>query len=172
MALLFDKTLTGTASEIDSLAELGGNIPGTYVSLKWSFTGRTDTLGAPPEFRVRFNGDTGAHYDMHNLAADAGGVADAGASNNVSALLGHMIDGNEAAGRANAIVAEILNYAGTAFFKQMVYQNASDRGAVRRAYIGMVTWKVTDAIVRIQWAPDGGDFPAGSRLTLWALNAT
>lgn len=149
------------------------SIPGTYSALRLVGQVRGDTAAAAVASVVRFNGDTGANYDLQTFYVSNGTVAGtqtlAGTSLNMFA-----VDAATApAGAAGAFVIDIPNYAGTTFHKQALAQTtdkrASDAGSFyAQQAIGF--WRATAAITSISLAPGSGNFVAGSTVTLYGLS--
>jgi hypothetical protein len=145
---LYDTTLTGTATSIDTGAVLGG-----YKHLRVHFQGRTDRAAQVFEgVNIQFNADTGANYDSVN--SDFFGTADqvdVGESiGGTSGLVGSITGATGLANTPGAFVIDIPNYGSTTFHK--TYMSV---GGV--AYAASTT-NLHNVIHSGKWRPSPGSF--------------
>jgi hypothetical protein len=171
VALLFDSTLGGTATSIDTSTVLAG-----YKHLKVEFQGRSDRAGQVFEgVDIQFNGDTGSNYDsisndFNNSTSVIGSSESIGAT---AGLLGSITGATGVANVAGAFTAEIQNYGSTTFHK-----NYNSFGGVKYAnsttnvhnYLHSGVWRSTAAITRIVVKTrNASNFIAGTRLTVYGI---
>lgn len=169
--LLFDSTLGGTATSIDTSTVLGG-----YKHLRGYLTAKSDRAGQVFEgVDIQFNGDTGSNYDSIN--SDFFGTADqVDIGESIGGTAGLFASISGASGVANvpgAVVFDVPNYGGTTFHK--TYESV---GGVKYAssttnihnvlYSGV--WRSTAAITRIVVKTrNSSNFIAGTRLTVYGM---
>ena len=135
---------------------------------------RSDVAAGFLGTNMRFNGDTAANYDYQMLQGAAAAATAAETFANTSLQVG-IIPGNTAA--ANLFGTQevfIPHYAGSTNNKQFV--------AISAAKIGVATtnmevnifggsWRSNAAINQVTMIPGGGNFVAGTRLTIHAMGA-
>lgn len=170
--MIFDVTLGADQASFDSNTILGGNIPQTYASLKFSITGRSTSGAGAKYMTLIVNNDGGANYDWERLFAHAGGIGQDGATSAVQAVIGELTNAADSAGRPGAVAGELYDYAQTNLWKAVLWQGAMDADTTRLTQSGMGVWKSTAAVTRLKWDLQNGDFLAGTRLTLWGLRAS
>lgn len=168
---LFDSTLGGTATSIDTAAVLAG-----YNHLRVVFQGRSDRAGQVFEgVNLRFNNDSGSNYDSIN--SDFFGTADQVDVGEVlagtSAQCGSITGATGVANVPGGFIIDIPNYGGTTFHKTFVsvggiiYAN-STTNLHNVLYSGK--WRSTAAITRVALLTrNGSNFIAGTRLTVYGL---
>lgn len=163
---LFDSTLSGAASSIDSGA---GSIPAGHGVIRVLFYLRTTEAVVTSNPQITFNSDSGANYDRVYVTTTNASVT----GNNSLAQTSFLIDA-AGASRATSFFAEtelvIPNYDGTVGFKAFHTVNgATDSTAANNIIIAQGgTWRSTTAITRITLTAASGNFVAGSRMTVIA----
>lgn len=123
---------------------------------------------------VRFNNDSGANYKWTFIytATNAGSAfATLESDGTTSARIGLCPANSADAGSAVTVEMLISSYAGTTFWKQLVYHGISSNiSNVAHEFNGGGSWQSTAAITRVTLLPDVGNWLAGSRLTIYGLD--
>lgn len=161
--LVSDQTLGATSNDIQFLS-----IPQGYKHLQLIAQTRGDNASTLIQLQLQFNADTtNGNYVGELMQGKTSAVA--------AAALGGFYIGSTSAATATANHAGMVNimipnYAGTTFFKSAYsncqYYDGTDRYSEGIAFY----WTNTAAITRIDMKPNNGNFIAGSRFTLYALN--
>ncbi len=172
MTQIYDNTLGGTATSIDTSTVLGG-----YKHLMGYFLARSDRASNVFEsVDIQFNGDTGSNYDSIN--SDFFGTADqvdvGEAIGAAQAQIGSITGNTGVANTPGGFTFYVPNYGGTTFHKTfhsqggVVYAN-STTNLHNVIYSGK--WRSTSAITRIVLKTrNSSNFIAGTRLTIYGLN--
>lgn len=169
--LLFDSTLGGTATSIDTSTVLAG-----YKHLRGYFQGKSDRAGQVFEgVDIQFNGDTGSNYDSinddFNNSTTAIGTGEVLAA--AQAQIGSISGASGVANVPGGFTFDVPNYGGTTFHKTF-----ASSGGVKYAssttnihnYLYSGVWRSTAAITRIVVKTrNGSNFIAGTRLTVYGL---
>lgn len=153
------------------------NIPGTYAHLKIFLSHRTDRGDSTDTVNMRFNGDSGYNYVYYSRQEkgdwSTGGSASATGGEGVVIW---SIGDNAPANRFAFHSIDIYNYAGNSAFPAGVHSGWRPIAlfpADVQYLNGAFHWKNTNAINRVQFVVVGGgsNFKAGSRLTIYGINA-
>jgi hypothetical protein len=165
-----NKTLLGAPAASITIS----GIPGTYNNLYLTFNGASDQATGSELVNIQFNADTGANYNIETLAFNGTSAASSSAAAGATALQPTTISGTTSpAGTPGPLRMEIFTYAGTTFWKDMVYQagqNAAGTSGAMQAYNGWGEWKSTAAITSIKIFPSAGNFITGSVAILYGEN--
>lgn len=161
----------------DSVLSVAGAISITSISQSFAHLVlvaqlRGDAVASNRTINVRFNNDTGANYDSQYVAGNNATASAAATAAQTSAAVGAIPAASATAGYAGALVLEIPNYSGTTYYKSAMYRTSKDEnGAAANmvTYNGMVVWRSTNAITRIDLGILTGNFNAGSRVTLYGI---
>lgn len=133
------------------------SIPSTYRDL---YLVMTPTGTGYPEFRLRFNGDTGANYSYVRMFGDSGGDSSSSAS---TTFISCSNLGDDSMG-----TVAIMDYSATDKHKTTLgRQGRSDVYAL--AIAGR--WANTAAITSVTIALSSGTFSAGGVLSLYGIEA-
>ena len=164
---LFDSTLSGAASSIDSGA---AGFATTFDVLYIDILCRTAEAAALSTLTITLNNDGGANYDytlVRNRNTTVAGVSVAGDTSFGPAVMG----GNAAASYASVLRCTFLGYGQTTFFKagEMTYGAMSSNTAQTEVGVESFAWESTAAISRVKVSVTGGaNLVAGSRLLIRA----
>jgi hypothetical protein len=171
--LVEDQTLLADAATVTF-----SSVPSTFRHLRMEILARSSRAGSDSDqIGVRFNGDSAANYDIigiYGFFTDVtarvtqnigttygdGGVIPAATSNN--------------ANMPSAVAVQIPHYTGTTFHKSFQAGGGFADNAVGNSWIqhATSTWRSTAAITSITLGlyVGAGNFKAGSRFTLYALD--
>ena len=168
-AVLADVTLTSAQATV-----LFTPIPNTYAHLILVHQCRSDASGVGTTgLRMTFNNDSGSNYNGQYMAGNNTSPVAAAQAADAFGYLGNIPAGTANAGYSASGSIEVPNYAGTAFFKNALFDATRDEtGASGNmfSYRGHIVWKSTSAISRIDLALQAGNFVAGSRFTLYGVS--
>lgn len=167
-AVISDQLLVSPAAVITF-----ASIPGTYASLVIAYQCRGDASATIIEMRVRVNGDTGSNYNFQWVRTANATLASGATVATSTARLTYFPAANATSGYAGDGTFEIVNYAGSTFFKTVqIKSSREENGAAAnmRNEWGHLTWKNTAPITQIELLPSGGNFIAGSRFTLYGIS--
>lgn len=167
---LAETVLSGAASSIDFTS-----IPATFRHLMLVIDTRLTGAVTGAAVGVRFNGDSGANYDMQFLQANnltvSSGQTLAGTS---IANIGSVPGASATAGLSGLIVATIPNYRGTTFQKTIESRNTLKRSTAAADFFVQAFggwWRSAAAINQITLIPGSGNFDVGTVATLYGLPA-
>jgi len=142
-----------------------------YKHLQIRTVGRVsaNTAGAGDAFRVRFNGDSGSNYALHQLFGNGSTVI----SNNVAPATGffgqRFTDSGSTSSAFGAAVIDVLDSYSTSKNKtaRILGGNANNSSYI---FLNSGLWMSTASITSITLLPDvGGNFVAGSRFSLYGI---
>lgn len=167
MVKVFDSTLTGSATGIDTGANA---IPAGYGSLMIMVVSRTDQAVASDTVGIQFNGDTGNNYDRQRILG-TNGTASAANSLGVASMFFETTGASSEANSAGIARFMFPSYDGTTFQKtgEMTYA-ALTLATNCRAATQAVRWKNTAAINQVKLIANPGgatNIVAGSRLLIY-----
>jgi hypothetical protein len=172
--LIQSTTTTGSATSVTI-----SSIPSGYTNLIIYVSGRLSTAsGSADQVCAQFNGDTGANYqsDLQFMAngstSSLGGVS---GFSDTSVRLNFLNVNNAPANYPGVFQAEIVNYAGTTFYKTVqsfgsTPQSSSAAGSLFNQWLDGV-WKSTAAISSVKVIPCGAGlhFIDGTSVSLYVL---
>lgn len=146
------------------------SIPQTYRHLRLVLEGRL-TTAASAALAVRFNGDTGANYDLSRISGASASVSHTGSAAITSGQVGILPNSGSPAGAALGGEVQVLNYAGTTFKKRANFQLLLPTESTGdTVYIGGFAWRSTAAITSITVLTTNGDtLAAGSHASLYGM---
>ena len=145
------------------------SIPGTYQHLQLRCLMRmVDTTDAATSFYVRFNGDTGSNYTLHNLYGNGSSAAALGFASQTSGWAGYVAASNTYYG---VTVVDILDYADTSKNTTIRSFSGVDFNGSGRVALGSSAWLDTDAITSIETYAGGYNIRSGSTLALYGIKA-
>lgn len=163
-SVLFDSVLSGSAASFDV-----SGLPGGFRTLTIDLALRGDTAAAGTTVSLRFNGDTGANYDVDILALSNVTVSGVAQTGQTSGRVGFMPANTAAAGKALSARVVIPNYSGTTFHKAVIAianGNEGTTATLLSSEMDSMTWRSTAAITQVTVLPGAGNFVAGSRVTI------
>jgi len=152
------------------------SIPGTHSDLMLTVRGRCDDAATTvSNVGLQFNADTTASYDVQVLQATNTSASGFAQSANTSMYVGSVPGGTATANVAGQFTLWVVGYSGSSFFKNVTTSDGwfGTLGTAttyeKRDVIG--NWRNTGAIISITILDQGGgNFLAGTRFTLYALN--
>lgn len=136
-----------------------GSIPSGYRDLNLVVQGGATSNF---QFRVRFNGDTGANYPYVQMYGEPNGYgSDANTLDHIRAVFGNTATTGMA-------ILQIMNYSATDKHKTVLAreQSASESYIVARAS----RWASNSAISSIEVIPHFGSLQTNTTFSLWGLN--
>ncbi len=158
--LLFETTLTAVAASIDT-----GTLSQAYRDLRMVVEARSDTVAQFTNLTVRFNGDTGANYDLARLDS-AGGAANSSNTFAQTAINGGFLSAASAtAGTVGTMALTVPDYTGTAWQKELHGTGYSGgNGATANSFFNGMSgrWRNAAAITSVQFGLAAGNFVAGT----------
>jgi len=164
---LISQTVLGstTASvtfDVSTLAAQG------FKHLQIRYVSRGDGLTGLGNQNIRFNGDSGANYNFHELYTTGSSVASDGAQSRTSSEAGWDVGSQVTANAFIGGVLDILDFANTSKYKTTralsgVPTSAGGQGIK----LGSSLWQNTAAITSISIYASG-NFVVGSRFSLYA----
>lgn len=133
------------------------SIPSTYKHLQVRYFVRTTSGSAGDMETIRFNGDTGSNYAMHNVRGDGSGAYASGATSQSSIDLFQAPGGGTAANIFGVGIIDILDYTNTNKYKTVRSLGGWDSNGVYQQ-IGLFSglWLNTNAITSLTVAGGGG----------------
>lgn len=171
---------TGDFVLIQSITPTGAStsfssIPGTYKTLKLVFLARCDAAVTETDLCLRFNGDTGAHYDDTEFIAFGG--SSLGGNSHLAGdhtFIGYVAGANAPSGVFNAGEATFPQYANSAMqrvgFASGARKDAQSTGGNLVQSFFSCWWRnTTDAINEIDLFPASGSFVAGTQFDLYGM---
>ena len=164
---LYDETLVGNQASIDTGA---GGFSTAFDHLQVVILARTAEAAVLSSLVLNFNGDGGANYDyqrMRVVNTTVAGEITLATTGIVIACAGASAQ----AGAFSAIDFLIPAYSQTVAHKSFVLMGglAEDTAADNRTSLQGNRWRSTAAITRIVLSPSGGNFVAGTRLTVYGI---
>lgn len=138
------------------------SIPNTYTDLVLVLHPVNYSNG---NMSIRFNGDTGNNYSRTAIGS-AGGSALSGRVSNFSSVAWDYI-GSGINGVGGPVIAHIMSYANTNFFKTVLGSGGHASLGVDRT---VSTWRSTSAISSI-WVTGPSNFAAGTVVSLYGIKA-
>lgn len=159
--LIGEVTAAGTETHLDVTS-----IPGTYKTLKIEAYGRGG--GAA---QIRLNADSSALYSMQRQYTGPSANNDAVTGQTSFTNLPDWSSGSGSA--ASALEMELVNYADTTFYKQMLFrgrQSADSTSETAYQIAGAGQYKSTSAVTQVSLLISAGTFVAGSKLRVWGLS--
>jgi hypothetical protein len=165
MVLLETQTPSGTGTVTFSSL-------GSYTHLLLVANGRSTEVSAASTVAVRFNGDTAANYDRQVTVAT--NVTN-GAGANVaatSAIFAQFPAASATAGRSGMAQLMIPDYRGTTFHKSGVAPGGLFYGTTTadlQVNTTAINWRSTAAITSMTVFLGGGNYVAGTTLSLYGL---
>lgn len=161
MQLISDQVLVGAVVSVAFT-----NIPQTFAHLLLIWDALTDNA-APQQIQIRLNGDAGANYD-YELLQGVGAVASAAAATAQTGIVVAVAASTTDANGRSAGDIEIPNYVGSTFRKSVLFRSGQ-HGATSRRLSGSGQWRSPAAITRIDLPLDAGNYPIGSRFSLYGI---
>jgi hypothetical protein len=166
---IYDATLGVAAAQIDITGLIA-----TYAHLLVALYPRNDIASAAVVVYARFNADAGANYDSQLLRGQAATASAVETFAAAQAQIGTMPGAAAPANVFGALQLFIPNYANSA--------NNKSYSAVSNAKTGTTTgtffldcfaggWRSNAAINRLTFFSSGGNFVAGTRITVYAMGA-
>lgn len=173
---------TGAGGDITQIAQIVvstpantetfSSIPGTFSNLRVTVSGRFSDAASNENLNIQFNGDSGSNYDLENLQGLSGTVSAVGSAAQTSGFVGRLPAGNATANFPGQSIIDLVNYAGTTFFKTANgsggYLTTAGTVGTYTTLMNTTTWRSTAAITSITLVDGGGgNFVAGTVLTLY-----
>ncbi len=166
MALL----ATASPSGVASVSFTG--IPATYKDLRLVVSGRSTDAAASVAVTTRFNNDGGANYDYDVSQLNNVTITNFTGIAQTQAYVGNLVGAGGTANFPGASTVDVLNYAGTTFQKDGLYQSGMKRTNAVGSFFterGSIWWRNTAAINRVDVLLGAGNFVAGSRVSLYGI---
>lgn len=151
------------------------SIDQTYELLEVHLMLRGETAATAVASVCRFNGDTGANYDMQRNTATNGTVAAANAIGQTSFDIASMPAASATAGKASQWKWTIAGYSRTTFHKTVLATGGrwdDNTAATGTIDTRIALWRSTAAITSISIAASSGDIAEGSVATLYGLRGS
>lgn len=163
MTATYDCIATTTLSTTTSTVTFS-SISSSFTDLLLVFSG---TSTSSFTFLIaRFNNDTGTNYSYTLLQGDGSSASSTRGSNTASPYVGLV---NTGTGAVGVYKLQVMNYANTTTYKTLITNGGI---ASNRVQAGVMLWRSTAAINRIDLFPDGGDsFASGSTFSLYGIKA-
>ena len=144
------------------------SIPGTYNSILIDIDGQTSS-GSDQVFACDFNGDTASHYKWNYFLSNSAANSQGG-SNSDTAIHAGTLASSSGTSQSSQYELKVLNYAGTTFYKSMSSVPANYNNAGNPAIqIFDGVWSETTAVTSISCTLGGGNFVAGTTLSIYGL---
>lgn len=164
----------GALVKIDEIVTSAGQasvafsaIPSTYRHLYLVFSGRAVNASAAVQIKLRVNSDSGSNYDSARTNRWGSAIVRAGSA----ATLGEFAASTAPADISMSICAWFPDYAGTAFQKTFISENADKTAVTDPGIVGSQRcagfWRSTSAINQIELFCDFGTFAGSSVATLY-----
>jgi hypothetical protein len=150
------------------------NIPQTYTHLQIRVTGRSTVSGTGDNLYMRFNGDTGSSYRLHQLYGDGTSIYSGATGSLDTSFFNIALSGSTSASNIfGAGTVDILDYTNTN--KNKVFRSLSGSN-YNGASLGFVIfrsglWVNTAAITSITCYPGSGSFAQNSIISLYGLKS-
>jgi hypothetical protein len=174
---LIETINVGTATSSVSFSNLNSTYGTTYQHLQLRATYRTSSVVGFNDMRLRFNSDSGTNYAFYALSTRESGLTSpegtaftgqtyarmgwaAGDNNNSNVFTGSVVDIVDAFETTkNKNIRALTGFMGAA--------------NVLETMIGLLSanWNNTAAITTITLSPSSGNFPIGSRFSLYGIRS-
>lgn len=165
---IWHQELGAAASSFDAQS-----LPATYRELEIVAVIRSDAAVSSAEGTLRFNNDSAGNYDAQRVSGSGATAAAAEtlAGSGAGAIL--YPGASAAANLAGRVRIVIPEYADTTFEKAALVESGHKQGTAtgnltKRS--GVLAWRSTAAITRVQLLPAAGNWVAGSRMTIYAID--
>ena len=148
-----------------------GTYASTYKHLQLRLVGRvTDSeFTSGDALNLRFNGDSGANYSLHQLYGSGGSITTGASAGQTQAILQRFTDAAATANAYGAIVCDILDAFSSSKNKTIRYIGGN-ANATDFIFANGGAWFSTSSITSIYLAPNvGTNFAIGSRFSLYGL---
>ena len=166
MAQIGDTTLGAPAAQIDFQ-----NIPQTFAHLLALITARGDVAATLTALNLRCNGDVGANYWVQGGQASAATMTAAESLSQTLAIIGYATGATAIAGYQGSAILFVPNYTAatpkTMLNLSGILTSGGTGGQVFR--FGSAEYAQSLAVNRLTFLPGGGNFIAGSRVTLYGM---
>lgn len=162
---LIETVLIGSTTASVTFSNLA-QYAGVYKHLQIAAVGKTDRAAANDNVIIRFNGDSGTNYSIHNLQGTGSSVV-SGAGANETKVIARAIGGNT--GNFGAVIIDILDA-----FQTTKYPTVRSLGGYANVQVelGSGSWRSTAGISSITLDQDvGSNFLTGSRFSLYGVTA-
>ena len=162
-AVTFLASTTVTGAAVATIAF--SSIAGSYKSLLLHVQAHSSVASTNTGLKIQCNGDTAANYDQAGSGVGASG-------GNTSAGVGVVLALNGGAvPYATTVVVDIINYAGTTFYKEMLGRsNYLVNSTGSAAYVDSGQWHSTAAITSLLLLLGSGNFDIGSFAALYGVS--
>lgn len=147
------------------------SISGAYKHLQLVLTGRSDKVATNNTILVRFNSDSGSHYDWQRMQSAATTTDFATALAATSMNAGDVSGASSPAGASGNHEYLIPNYAGTTYRKSLITNGMfqlDNTVVYNQRYVG--NWRDTSAITRIDLFFGSDNWDTGSTFTLYGIS--
>jgi hypothetical protein len=150
------------------------NIPSTYSHLQIRMLAKTNfTTYANDNLILRFNGDSGSNYNMHNLYGTGASIGSQSAGTQSFAYISYVIGNTVSSSVFSSIVLDIVDYKSTNKNKTFRYISGADTNDSNGTIaLGSGLWFATPAaITQITLSPgDGTNIMQYSHFALYGVN--
>lgn len=164
--LISEQTPSGTGTVTFS------SISGAYRDLRLVVRARSSISATVDNVTLQFNNDTGGNYDRQRMGATQATNSAAAAVAQTSLIIGNIPGDTATADHAGTVRCEIFDYRGTTFDKNTHSQDGygtSEAAAGQNVDIWYGAWRSTVAITEIDVTIVGGNFMAGSVVSLYGV---
>jgi hypothetical protein len=165
--LIETSILTSSASSV-TFSNLG-TYSSTYKHLQIRAVARTSFNATNGDaLRLRFNGDSGANYSVHNLDGNGSSVTSSAATGLTGAPLQRVPAALDTANSYGALVTDLLDvYAAK---NKTVRNLAGFTGSFNRVFLNSSAWFNTASLTSIEvGSANGANLVAGSRFSLYGV---
>jgi hypothetical protein len=167
----------GTAVASVSFSNLNSTYGTTYQHLQLRATYRTSSVVGFNDMRLRFNSDTGSNYSFHALSTGESSlvVVSTGFANQTYARMGWAAGDNNNSNVFTASVVDILDPFETTKNKQIrALTGFMGTSGAEERMVGLLSgdWRNTGAVTTITLSPAAGNFPVGSRFSLYGMRSS
>lgn len=173
---LIETTILGSATSSVSFSNLDSTYGSTYQHLQIRATLRTSSVVGFNDFRLRFNSDTGSNYSFHALSTGESSLVVVATAfiNQTYARVGWAAGDNNNSNVFTASVIDILDAFETTKNKSVrALTGFMGTSSAEERMLGLLSadWRNTGAVTTITLSPAAGNFPIGSRFSLYGLRS-
>jgi hypothetical protein len=168
-AIVLISTQTPTGTGVVTFSSLGA-----YNSLMITALGRSDAAAADVAVAMTFNSDTGSNYDYQRLIVQNTSVTSDSTMAGSSIEVGAIPAASAPSGLASTFEINISDYGGTTFQKTVTVEYILKTGTSTGDLFEVINsgyWRNTAAITRIDITLSSGNWVAGSRVSLYGVQA-
>lgn len=148
------------------------NISQDYAHLQIRVISRTSALNQFADVKLRFNGDTGTNYTLHQLLGTGSSVISAGYANETSLSQLPLTHGSDGATNVFPVgILDVLDYSNTNKFKTVRCLGGVDTNGDGRVYLNSGLWRGANAVTSMSFYLSSGNFVQNSQFALYGIKA-